>query len=71
MVTEVESEGLGDVRAFTIRSQGETYRFDIDPDHDYGFNLDHLNEHRTSGDPVRVRWEERDDGFVAREIEDV
>ncbi len=60
----------GDIRAFTLRADGETYEILIAEEIDYGFDLEHLGEHRRAGDPVRVRLEERDDGLYALEIAD-
>lgn len=69
-VVEVESEGLGRVQAFTVKSGDRTYEIFIAADVDYGFPLDHLSEHRISGEPVVVRLEERDGKLYALSIED-
>jgi hypothetical protein len=61
---------LGRIERFTVRSEGETFEFDIDETIDYGFPLDHLNEHRVTGEPVIVVYEERQGRLVALEIED-
>ncbi|MDQ3990993.1 MAG: OB-fold nucleic acid binding domain-containing protein [Actinomycetota bacterium] len=42
----------------------------IDPDQDYGFDLEHLREHVETGDPVRVTAERRGDALVALSIDD-
>jgi hypothetical protein len=42
----------------------------IDPSRDYGFDLTHLNEHQSTGDPVRVRLRQRDEGLYALQIDD-
>lgn len=70
VVTHVESEGIGNVTGFTLMTSGRSYEFNIDPDLDYGFDLDHLNEHRVSAEPVVVEHEERDGSLVALSIED-
>lgn len=70
MIVEIDSQGLGDVRAFTVKEGDELYEINIDPDIDYRFNLGHLNEHRATAEPVRVELEERGDELVARSIED-
>jgi hypothetical protein len=49
----------GEVRAFTVKSDGELVDISIADDVDYGFDLDHLREHLTTGDPVRCTVEER------------
>jgi hypothetical protein len=70
VIVEVQGEGLGQVETFTVRSEGETFEFVIDEAADYGFPLDHLNEHRVTGEPVVVVYEEREGSLVALEIED-
>ncbi len=42
----------------------------IDPEQDYGFDLEHLREHVETGDPVRVTAERRGDALVALSIDD-
>jgi hypothetical protein len=70
IVLDVESRTLTDVRAFTLRSQGEECEIIVDPDRQYGFALPHLNEHKISADPVKVEVEVRDDELVALSIDD-
>lgn len=70
VVVEIEAQGLGDVRAFTVKDGDDLYEISVDPDIDYGFNLGHLNEHRATAEPVRVELEERGDELVALSIED-
>lgn len=70
MVVEIDSPALGDVRAFTVKDGDDFYEISIDPEVDYGFNLGHLNEHRTTAEPVRVELEQRGDELVALSIED-
>lgn len=62
VVTDVQSEGIGNVRSFTLTTQGTSYEFHIAEDVEYGFDLGHLQEHRTSAEPVIVEHEEREDG---------
>jgi hypothetical protein len=69
-IIDVESAGLGQISAFTLRSQDRTYEIFIAEDVDYSFPLDHLNEHRISGEPVVVELEERGDKLYALSIED-
>lgn len=71
VIVEVEQEGLTDVESFSLRAEDDTYQIYIAEDVDYGFPLSHLNEHRVSGDPVRVELEERDEKLYALSIEDV
>jgi hypothetical protein len=70
VVIEVSSAGLGRVENFVVKDGDDTYEILIDPDVDYGFNLDHLHEHRATGDPVRVELEERNDDLYAQSILD-
>ena len=70
IVLDVESRTLTDVRAFTLRSEGEECEILIDPERSYGFPLPHLNEHKISADPVRVEVERRDGELVALSIDD-
>ncbi|MFN2488592.1 MAG: hypothetical protein ABR529_02400 [Actinomycetota bacterium] len=70
VVLEVRSEGLGDVRGFTLKSGDETYEVAIDPDRDYSFPPAHLSDHLASGDPVRVELEARAGKLYATAIED-
>ncbi len=70
VVTDIRSPELGVVEAFTVKSGEESYEFLIDPKHEYGFPLDHLNAHRASSDPVVVTHEQRDEGLFALEIAD-
>jgi hypothetical protein len=69
-IIDIESEDTDHVRAFTVRSGEQTYEILIDPNVDYGFPLGHLEEHRTSGAPVRVDLDERDGDLYALAIVD-
>ena len=61
----------GDVSAFTLETgEGDTYEIFIAEDVDYGFDLSHLDEHRTSRDPVRCALEERNGRLYATKILD-
>jgi hypothetical protein len=70
VLLDVESEGVGEVTSFTLKEGDDTYEIFIADDVDYGFNLGHLNEHLTTGDPVRVPLEERDGKLYALSIDD-
>lgn len=71
VITDVRSEGIGQVRSFVLTSRGQRYEIHIADDVEYGFDLEHLNEHRISADPVVVEHEERDGRRYALSIEDV
>ncbi len=70
VITEVESSGLTEVESFTLSSEGETYEIFLADDIDLGFPPAHLNEHKTTGDPVLVKLEEHGDRLFALSIED-
>lgn len=70
VLLDVQSEGVGEVTSFTLKDGDDTYEIFIAEDVDYGFDLGHLNEHLTAGDPVRVPLEERDGKLYALSIDD-
>lgn len=70
VLLDVQSEGIGEVTSFTLKDGDDTYEIFIAEDVDYGFDLGHLNEHLTAGDPVRVPLEERDGKLYALSIDD-
>ena len=61
----------GDVESFVVEQDGSRYEILIADDVEYGFDLAHLREHMTAGDPVQVAIEQRSDGAMALSIEDV
>jgi hypothetical protein len=69
-IVDIDSESLDEVHSFTVKSGERTYVIRIDPHIDYGFALGHLNEHRLSGDPVRVDLVERNGALYAQSIVD-
>jgi hypothetical protein len=69
-VVAVDSQGLNDVTSFEVQSGGRRYTIYIDPDVDYSFPLGHLGEHRATGEPVTVEFEERNEKLYAQSIED-
>lgn len=70
LITAVGRDDRGAIRTFTIDQDGTRYRIHIDPGHDYGFDLEHLEEHRMDRLPVRVTVEDRGETPVAVEILD-
>ena len=56
--------------AFDLRVEEESYHIRIDPDHDYGFDLNHLYVHESTGDPVRVRLRSEYEALFALQIDD-
>ena len=70
VITAIEGEG-SEVMSFTLETDDDgTFEVFIAADVDYGFDLAHLREHETTGDPVRCRLEERDGRAYALEIVD-
>ena len=71
VIVSVESPSLNEVTSFELKDGDVTYEIYIADDVDYGFPLSHLQAHVTSGDPVTVDLEERnDDRIYALSIED-
>ena len=70
LVTTIDSAGFDDVDSFTVRAEGETFTFQIDPEVEYGFPLGHLQSHLTNAEPVVVEYEDRDGELIAQSIED-
>lgn len=69
VITQIAGGG-GEVTGFDLDSAGEAYEIRIDPGRDYGFDLTHLYEHQTTGDPVRVRLRQQDGILYAIRIDD-
>ena len=71
VIIEIERGDGGEIAAFTVReNQGSSYGIRIDHARDYGFDLKHLVEHQTTGDPVVVTTEDRDGSAYATSIVD-
>ena len=68
-IVEVQSDN-GSVVSFTLDAGGEIHTIYIAEDVNYGFDLRHLHEHRTTGEPVRCTLEERGERLYALEIAD-
>ena len=68
-VVQVHFES-GSVASFRVSAGEVEHDILIDPAHDYGFDLEHLREHQETGDPVQVRWDDRDGRPYALSIED-
>lgn len=64
-ITEVLRDAEGAVVALTVQAGQDRYEIQPDPARDYGFDLSHLEEHRNTGDPVRVTLEEREGRLYA------
>ena len=60
----------GRVASFVLLAGDSEYEIQLDPERDYGFDLEHLEEHRTTKDPVRVQTERRGEAAVALSVDD-
>jgi hypothetical protein len=69
VIVQVDETGQ-EITAFTLQVGADRYRIFIAQDVDYGFDLQHLHEHRLTGDPVRCTLEERGERLYALEILD-
>ena len=69
-IVAVQSSDDGTIASFTLEAADEVHTIHIAEDVDYGFDLAHLHEHRTTGDPVRCLLEVRDERLYALEIAD-
>jgi hypothetical protein len=70
LITSIDRSDRGEITGFAVEAQGEGYDLRIDPGRDYGFDLEHLEEHRVQSLPVRVTVQERDGEAYAVEILD-
>lgn len=66
----MESSGLTEVESFKVKSNDKTYTILLDSNTDLGFPPAHLNEHRVTGDRVKVEIEERNGDLYALSVED-
>ncbi len=73
VIVAVDSRGLDDVRAFTLRIDGGTILvFDLREIRDTAtFPLGHLAEHQATAEPVRVSFRVEDGVLVATAVDDV
>jgi hypothetical protein len=70
LITSIGRNGAGTIESFAVRQEDTSYDVRIDPGRDYGFDLEHLAEHRAGRLPVRVTLDERDGVLYAVEILD-
>jgi len=71
VITEVSwSEDRTEVRSFILDGDDDDYEIWIDDEVEYGFDLAHLEEHRTTGEPVRVELRNDDGELYAERIDD-
>jgi hypothetical protein len=72
VIVAVDSRGLGDVRAFTLRVVGgELIEFDLRAlENGVEFPPGHLAEHQATADPVRVWYRDEGGTSLAIRLED-
>jgi hypothetical protein len=70
LITRIARGADGGIHQFTVRQGAESFEVLIDPRRDYGFDLEHLEQHQASDWPVTVRLEQRDGALYAVEILD-
>ncbi len=72
VIVAVDSRGLGDVRAFTLRREGgELIDFDLRAlESGTEFPPGHLAEHQATAEPIRVWYREEGGVRVAIRVED-
>ncbi|HEX2090254.1 MAG TPA: hypothetical protein VHI54_10065 [Actinomycetota bacterium] len=70
LITQIARGADGKMQRFTLRQGAESFDIQIDSRRDYGFDLEHLEQHRISDWPVTVRLEQRDGVLFAVEILD-
>lgn len=69
LIVTIDRNQAGAIQAFTVED-GQRLRVRIDPRREYGFDLEHLEEHRTDRLPVKVTLEQRNGDLYAVEILD-
>ena len=69
-ITEIARGDNGAIESFTLREGHHSYEIRIERGRNYGFDLQHLEEHRVAKWPGQVRLEARDDALWALEILD-
>ena len=71
LIVAIERDDAGEIREFTVETrEEERYEVAVDPERNYGFDLEHLEVHRQQALPVLVRLEDRGDVLYAVEILD-
>lgn len=70
LITSIGRGDDGAIESFTVEQEGQTYDIRIDPTRDYGFDLEHLAEHRADRLPVRVTLQDRNGALYAVAILD-
>ena len=69
-ITEIERGDSDEIVGLVLDAEDEEWTIQIVEDIDYGFDLEHLQEHMDQDLPVTVSLEERDGDLVALTVED-
>ena len=70
VIVEIDARTIEEVESFTLLNRGREYLIRVDEQTEFAFPPGHLNEHRTTAEPVEVVTEKLDDGLYARTVED-
>ncbi|MDQ3619426.1 MAG: hypothetical protein M3391_04765 [Actinomycetota bacterium] len=70
VIVEIDVRTIEDVASFTLLNRGREYLIRVDEETEFAFPPGHLNEHRTTADPVEVVTEKLDGELYARSVED-
>ena len=69
-ITEIERGDSDEIVGLVLEAEDEEWTIRIAEDVDYGFDLEHLQEHMDQDLPVTVGLEQRDGDLVALTVED-
>ena len=70
VIVAIDVHTIEDVESFTLLNRGREFLIHVDEETEFAFPPGHLNEHRTTAEPVEVVTEELEDGLYARTVED-
>lgn len=70
VIVKIDVHTIEDIESFTLLNRGREYLVHVDEDTEFAFPPGHLNEHRTTAEPVEVVAEKRADGLYALSIDD-
>ena len=70
VIVEIDVRTIEDIESFTVLNRGREYLIHVDEKTEFAFPPGHLNEHRTSAEPIEVVTERLDDGLYARVVDD-
>ena len=70
VIVEIDVRTIEDIESFTLLNRGREYLILVDEETQFAFPPGHLNEHRTTAEPVEVVAEKRGDGLHALSVDD-